>query len=103
MSRMANAAMPSCGGDGGNMGTGHRGTCWSIENVEGLEAIVPGDHAPGMKILHRKAKRVKFDRTFGIRSKPPNWNEVLNNIGGDKNVINIKGTRYDGVARSCDR
>ena len=72
MSRMANAAMPSCGGDGGNMGTGHRGTCWSIENVEGLEAIVPGHHAPGMKILHRKAKRVKFDRTFGIRSKPPN-------------------------------
>jgi hypothetical protein len=61
MSRMAKAAMPSSGGDSGNKGTGYRGTCWSNEGVEGPGAIVPGDHAPRMKILHRKAKRVKFD------------------------------------------
>ena len=69
MSRMAKAAMPSSGGDNGKKGVEHRGTCWSIEGVEGPEAIVPGNHGPGMKILHRKAKRVKFDKTFFIRSK----------------------------------
>jgi hypothetical protein len=72
MSRMAKAAMPNSGGDNGNKGTGHRGTCWSTEGVEGLGAIVPDDHAPGMKILHRKAKRIKFDRTTVIRSKLTN-------------------------------
>lgn len=94
--------MPSSGGDGGNKGTGHCGTCWSGEGVEGPGAIVPGDHVLGMKILHRKAKRVKLDRTIVIRSKLTNINKVLNNIGGNKNVINIKETRYDGVPRICD-
>ena len=61
MSRMAKAAMPNSGGDSGNKGAKHCGTYWSSEGVEGPGAIVPGDHAPGMKILHRKAKRVKFD------------------------------------------
>jgi hypothetical protein len=103
MSRIAKAAMPSSGEDSGNEGTGHRGTCWSSEGVEGLGAIVPCDHAPGMKILHRKAKRVKLDRTIVIIIKLTNKNKVLNNIGGNKNVIKIKGTRYDGVAKSCDR
>jgi hypothetical protein len=71
MSRMAKAAMPSSG-DNDKKGVEHRGTCWSIEGVEGPEAIVPGNHGPGMKILHRKVQRVKFNKTFVIRSKLTN-------------------------------
>jgi hypothetical protein len=59
-------------GDSGNKGTRHQGTSWSTKGLEGPGAIVPSDHAPGIKILHRKAKRVKFDRTIVIRSKLAN-------------------------------
>jgi hypothetical protein len=103
MSRMAKTTMPSSGGDSGNKGAGHCGTYWSSEGVEGPGAIVPGDQAPGTKIRHRKAKRVKFYRTIVIRSKLTNENKVLNNIGSNKDVTKIEGTRYDGVGRSCDR
>jgi hypothetical protein len=103
MPRMPETTMPSGGGSCSNKGAGHHGTCWSGESLEGPGAIEPGDHAPGFEILHRKAKRIKFDRTVIVSSELTNRDEVLNNVGCNKNVIKIKGTRYDRMARSCDR
>jgi hypothetical protein len=45
-----------CGGAGGE---------WK-ERVEVARAIAPGDHVPGLQILHRKAKRIKFNGTIII-------------------------------------
>ena len=49
------------------------------ERVEVTRAIAPGDHAPCLKVLHRKAKRIKLDGTVIINGKTVNGNQVLNN------------------------
>jgi len=49
------------------------------ERVEVTRAIAPGDHAPCLKVLHRKAKRIKLDGTVIINDKMTNGNQVLNN------------------------
>jgi hypothetical protein len=36
------------------------------ERVEVTRAIAPSDHAPCLKVLHRKAKRIKLYRTVII-------------------------------------
>jgi len=78
MPRMPKMTMPGDGGSRCNKGAGHR---WrGGEGVERPGAIAPGDHAPGIEILHREAKRVKFDRTIIINCKLMNGNEILNYI-----------------------
>ena len=53
------------------------------ERVEVAKAIAPGNHVPGLQILRRKAKRVKFDRTAVIGGKTTNINQILNDARGD--------------------
>ena len=60
-----------CGGAGGGC----------IEWVEVTGAIAPGDHVPGLQILHRKAKRIKVDGAVIIGGNMTNRNQILNDVG----------------------
>ena len=66
---MTKAAVPKRSGRrGGGEGSGGAGWCGK-ERVEVTRAIAPGDHAPSLEILHRKAKGVKFNRTIVVSGK----------------------------------
>jgi hypothetical protein len=47
---------------------------WWVERVEVARAIAPGDHVPGLQILHRKAKRIKFNGTVVVGGKTTDRN-----------------------------
>jgi hypothetical protein len=71
---MTKAAVPKrswrCGG---GEGSGGAGWCWK-ERVEVTRAIAPGDHAPCLKVLHRKVKWVKFNGAIIISNETMNRN-----------------------------
>ena len=75
---MTETAMPKGGGCGEERG-GVGGGC--IEWVEVTGAIAPGDHVPGLQILHRKAKRIKLDGAVIVGCKTTNRNQILNDVG----------------------
>jgi hypothetical protein len=52
-----------------------------MERVEVTGAIAPGDHVPGLQVLHRKAKRIKLDGAVIIGGKMTNRNQILNDVG----------------------
>jgi hypothetical protein len=52
-----------------------------MERVEVTGAIAPGDHVPGLQVLHRKAKRIKLDGAVIIGGKTTNRNQILNDVG----------------------
>jgi len=56
-----------------------------------------------MTILHRETKRIKLNRTVVISNELSNRNEVLNNVGSNKNIIKMKGSWKDSITRSCHR
>jgi len=69
VTKMTKAAVPKRSGRrGGGEGSGGAGWCGK-ERVEVTRAIAPGDHAPCLKVLHREAKRVKFDGAIIISSE----------------------------------
>jgi len=69
VTKMTKAAVPKRSGRrSGGEGSGGAGCC-EKEQVEVTRAIAPCDHAPCLKVLHRKAKRVKFDGTIIISSE----------------------------------
>ena len=69
MSEMTKATMPKGGGRRGS-GEGGSGAGWCREErVEVTRAIAPSDHAPCLKVLHRKSKWVKLNRTIIISSE----------------------------------
>ena len=47
---------------------------WWKERVEVARAIAPGDHVPGLQILHRKTKRIKLNGTIIVGGKATNGN-----------------------------
>ena len=65
-----------------------------MERIEVARAIAPGDHVPGLQVLHRKAKRIKFDGTIIIGGKTMNGNQILNNVGGHQNIAKNKITMW---------
>ena len=69
-----------CGGAGGG----------GVERVEVARAIAPGDHIPSVQVLHRKAKRIKFDGTVIIGGKTTDRNQILNNVGRHQNIVKNK-------------
>jgi hypothetical protein len=78
--------MPKGGrGSSGSEGGGAGGR-WNEERVKVTRTIAPGDHAPGLKILHRKTKRIKLNGTVVISGKAANGNQILNNARSDKNI-----------------
>jgi hypothetical protein len=64
-----------------------------MQGVEQPRAIAPDDHIPGTKILHKEAKRVKFNRTVVVSSGLTSGNKILNNVRSNKHIIKVKGTR----------
>ena len=78
---MAEQAVPHVrGGDGGGEGIAPR----LVIAEEGIEvAGASGDHddPPGAKILHKKAERVKFDRTRIVASELTYRDETSDNAG----------------------
>ena len=67
---MTETMMPQSGGRCNNSegsGVGCR-----EERVKVSRAIAPGDHAPCLKILHRKAEGIKLNGTIIISSKTAN-------------------------------
>jgi hypothetical protein len=59
--KMTETTMPKRGGCSDE--SGGAGGRWE-EWVEVARAIAPGDHVPGVQILHRKAKGIKFNGTI---------------------------------------
>lgn len=45
-----------------------------MERVEVTGAIAPGDHVPGLQILHRKAKGIKFNGAIIVGGEATNGN-----------------------------
>ena len=87
MPKMPEVMMPKrsgCGDECRGAGGG-----W-IERVEVARAIAPGNHVPGVQILHRKAKRIKFNRTVIIGGETTNENQILNNVGRHQNIVKNK-------------
>ena len=58
-----------------------------VECGNNAGAIAPGDHVPSLQILHRKAKRVKFDRTAVIGGKTTNGTQIFDNGRGYQDII----------------
>ena len=67
------------GGGRDNSGEGWNTGRWE-ERVEVTHAIASGDHAPCLKVLHRKSKMTELYRTIVISSEPTYRNQILNNI-----------------------
>ena len=63
-----------------------------VEWVEVARAIAPGNHVPGVHILHKKAKQIKFNRTVIIGGEMTNGNQILNNVGRHQNIVKNKIT-----------
>ena len=74
MTDMTKAAMLEGGGGCGRSEGGSAGWCWWKERIEVTRAIAPSDHAPCLEVLHRKAKRIKLDRTVIIGGETTNGN-----------------------------
>ena len=64
-----------------------------MQGVERPQTIAPDDHVPRTKILHKEAKRVKFNRTVVVSSELTSGNKILNNVRSNKHIIEVKGTR----------
>ena len=91
MPKMTKTTMPNrSGGSEECRGAGG----WWKERVEVARAIAPGDHVPGLQILHRKTKRIKFNRAIIIGDKTTNGNQILNNVGGHQNIVKNKITMW---------
>jgi hypothetical protein len=58
---MTDTTMPQGSGRSGGGESGYAARGEREERVEVTRAIAPGDHAPHLKVLHRKAKRIELD------------------------------------------
>ena len=63
-----------------SLGTGEAGQ----QGVEVTGTIAPGDHAPSVKILHRKTKGVKLNGTIIVWPETINRNRILIMFGVTK-------------------
>ena len=85
MPKMLKMTMPKGSGSGEERGGASGG---GVEQVEVARAIAPGDHVPGVQVLHRKAKRIKLNGTIIIGGKTTNGNQVLNYVWRDQDIVN---------------
>ena len=76
------------------------------EGVEVAGAIAAKHHPTGPRILNRKTKSVKFDRTLVVMSELTYGKEIANNRWNNKNIIKckVRGRGGEkGVALPSDR
>nr|CAD39825.3 OSJNBa0079F16.10 [Oryza sativa Japonica Group] len=95
-------------GGGGDKGTsgGRRGVRICRERIKSTGTIAPDDLDLGWVILHREAKRVKFNGTPIITSKTACGNKALNNLRRNENIVKHKGrigSVPDGACRRRGR
>jgi hypothetical protein len=83
------------GGGGGEDQDGRWGRTGGrrAERVEGLDAVISGEWDPGGQILHRKTRSVKLNGTGIVGSEPTNRKEIVSDVRGDKNVIEMEWSR----------
>jgi hypothetical protein len=91
---MSETTMPSGGGCGGDQGKRRRcaGGGWP-ERVEGPRAVTTGEGSPGGQILHRETRGVKLDGTGVVSGETTNRKEIISDVGGYENVVEIERSR----------
>jgi hypothetical protein len=86
--------MPSCGGGGGDQdGRWRRAGGRGPERVEGPDAVTTGEWGPGGQILHRKTRAFKLNGTRIIDGEPTDRKEIVGDVWGYKNVVEIERSR----------
>jgi hypothetical protein len=86
--------MPSGGGSGGDHdGRWRRAGGRRSERVEGPNAVTTGKRGPGGQILHRKTRGVKLNRTRIVGGEPMDRKEIVGDVGGYENVVEIERSR----------
>jgi hypothetical protein len=63
------------------------------EHVEGPDAVTSGNRGPGGQILHRKTRGVKLNGTRIVDGEPTNKNEIMGDMWGYENVVEIERPR----------
>ena len=86
LAEVSETTMPQCGGQSSD-GKGARSRWQPLKRVEVATSIAPDDHVLGVKILHRNAKGVKFNRTVIIDGEMANGNKVFNERWGHNDII----------------
>jgi hypothetical protein len=91
---MSETMMPSGGGGGGYQGRRRRraGGGWP-ERVEGPQAVIAGEGSPGGQILHRKTRGVKLNGTGVVSGETTNIEEIMSDVGGYENVVEVERSR----------
>ena len=91
---MSETTMPSGGGGGGDQGRRRRraGGGWP-ERVEGLRAVTAGEGSSGGQIIHRETRGVKFDGTRVVSGETTNRKEIMSDVGGYENVVEVERSR----------
>jgi hypothetical protein len=91
---MSETTMPSGGGGGGDQGRRRRRAGGGgPERVEGPRAVTAGEGSPGGQILHRKTRGVKLDGTGVVSGETTNREEIMSDVGGYENVVEIEWSR----------
>ena len=86
LAEVSETTMPQCGGRSSDR-KGARSRWRPLKRVEVTTAIAPDDHVLGVKILHRKAKEVKFNKIVIIYGETVNGNKVFNKRWGHNDII----------------
>jgi hypothetical protein len=96
--RVTESAMPGGWGRSGHKGAGTGRRRWKLQGVEGSWAVTSKEGTPGVQILHRNTKGIKFNGNMIVSGKLANGKEVLNDIRSNKNVGEAKRAGKSSVA-----
>jgi hypothetical protein len=103
---MSETTMLSGGGGGGDQGKRWRraGGEWP-ERVEGPRAITAGEGSPGGQILHThsETRGVKLDGTRVVSGETTNKKEIMSDVGGYENVVEVERFRENRGTYRGDR
>lgn len=92
--RVAEALVPAIGRQDGEAlsGAGRR----QLQRIEVARAVTAEYHRLGVEILDRETTRVKFDSNWIILSESSYRDKILDEGGGNKNILKSKGMRRGG-------
>jgi hypothetical protein len=63
------------------------------ERVEGPRAVIAGEGSPGGQIVHRETRGVKLNGTRVVSGEMTNKKEIMSDVGGYKNVVEVERSR----------
>jgi len=70
-----------------------------MEGVEVTTAIAPDDFSPSAKILYRKTKGIKLNRTIIVKCELTDRNKIFNDGRSNKDIVEVKGSI--GCGQGC--